>query len=75
MDQMDVRNLQHREGLFMLALPNTTLIVVKALTRKTGKSMAQIIGVALQSLAERILEKEDLVQLAKDIKASGIYPE
>ena len=75
MEQTDVRNLQHNEGLFMLALPNTTLIVVKALTRKTGKSMAQIMGVALQSLAERILEKEDLMQLAKDIKASGIYSE
>jgi hypothetical protein len=73
MDNTDSRNLRHNEGLFMLGLPNTTLIVVKALTRKTGKSMAQIIGIALQSLAEKVLKKEDLVQLAKDIKDAGIY--
>lgn len=73
MENTDTRNLQHNEGFFTLILPNTTLIVVRALTRKTGKSMVQVIGVALQSLAERILEKEDMIQMAQEIKEANIY--
>jgi len=67
------KNFQHKDGFFNLLLPNTSLIIVRAMARKTGKSFVQIIGVAIQSLAERILTKEDLEQVARELKDSGMY--
>lgn len=65
---LNVKEIANPDGLMMIGIPNRTLPVLQAISRKTGTDMANIISIALSSIAEKVLTKQDMVELAEEIR-------
>jgi len=55
------------EGLLVIALPNSSQAIVRAISRKTGESMANVFSGALMFLAGKVLNKEEQDDLKKEL--------
>lgn len=57
-----------KEGLLLVGLPRLSEIIVRVLSRKTGHNAAQLISVALEHLADKVLDEQEKEELKKAIK-------
>lgn len=47
------------DGIFMLALPDSTLELVRKISKSTGKSFPDVIAESIMMLGERVLAKQE----------------
>lgn len=53
------------DGIFLLALPDQTLQIVRNLSKKMGKSFPDVISEAISILQERLEKQEEKIEETK----------
>lgn len=64
---LNISNFLDKEGLLVVALPNRTQPLLAAISRKTGADMANVFSAALQILASKVLTKEELQEVKREM--------
>lgn len=66
---MQPKHVESKGGVMFVGIPDYTLAIVQAISRKTGKDFVQVIAQSLLLAASKVLDSKEQEELAKQLSS------